>query len=185
MRTVAFVVAALAMPLASCEQQKQPQQQTKSSGAQFAYAKVPAMPKAADGADGSGCLSDGGPLPDGIWFGYVRAWTALSIDLDPACMYTGAEAVKQATARGEESPPPNDFLIANDSLAVRKIPVAANAKGLRVTHDKDGGVENQNVGYAEMVANSGTYIQCPGDGCLVWVAVNGGVATEVSMQYLP
>jgi hypothetical protein len=120
-----------------------------------------------------------------MWFGYVRAWTATSLDLDPACVYSGAEAAKVAAAHNDESPPPNDFYIANDSAGVRKITVAPNTAALRVTHDKDGNIDNQTTTYADMVANSGTYNQCPGDGCPVWVAVNGGAVTEVSMQYLP
>jgi hypothetical protein len=132
MRTTVTAVSLLSISLvvAACEQQKPPQQQqqapqpqkTQSGGAPFAYANVPTMPKAADGADGSGCLSDSGPLPDGMWFGYVRAWTATSLDLDPACVYSGAEAAKVAAAHNEESPPPNDFFVANDSAAVRTIP---------------------------------------------------------------
>lgn len=191
MRAIVFAVPVL-LVLAACEQQKPPQQQqqpqapkVQTGGAPFAYAKVPTMPKAADGADGSGCLSDSGPLPDGIWFGYAQGWTSISIALDPACFFTGAEAAKVATARNEESPPPNDFLIVNDKAVARIIPVAPNATALRVTHDKDGNIDNQATSYADMVANPGTYNQCPGDGCPVWVAVNGGVATEVSMQYLP
>lgn len=68
---------------------------------------------------------------------------------------------------------------------MRTIPVAANATALRVTHDQNGEMANQSTTYADMVANPGSYNQCQGDGCPVWVAVNGGVATEVSMQYLP
>jgi hypothetical protein len=194
MRTIVLAAPVLLL-LAACEQQKQPQQQqqpeqpppqlTQAGGAPFSYAKVQTMPKAKDGADGSGCLADSGLLPDGIWFGYARAWTATSVDLDPACMFTGPEAAKAATAHNDESPPPNDFFIANDSAAVRKIPVAATATAFRVTHDKDGNIDNQTTSYADMVTNPGTYNQCPGDGCPVWVAVNGGIATEVSMQYLP
>jgi hypothetical protein len=192
MRTIALAIPVL-LGLAACEQQKQPpqQQQTsqppkvQTSNTPFAYANVPTMAKAADGADGSGCLADGGPLPDGIWFGFVKAWTAMSLDLDAACMFTGPEAAKAATARNDESPPPNDFFIANDSAVVRTIPVAPDTAALRVTHDKSGNIDNQKTTYADMVANPGTYTPCPGNGCPVWVAVNGGVVTEVSMQYLP
>jgi hypothetical protein len=192
MRAIVLAIPVL-LALAACEQQKpkqqqqqpQPQKMETGGGGPFAYANVPTMPKAADGADGSGCLADSGALPDGIWFGYVMAWTPTSLDLDPACIYTGAEAVKQATAAGEESPPPNDFFIANKTSTTRTIPVAANATALRVTHDANGAMDNQNTTYADMVANPGTYNKCPGEGCPVWVAVNGGVATEVSMQYFP
>lgn len=188
--SIAFALPCVLL-LAACEQQKQPQQQppqtpqAQTGAAPFAYANVQTMPKAADGADGSGCLADTGPLPDGIWYGNAKAWTATSIDLDAACMFTGPEAAAAATARNQESPPPNDFFIANDSAVVRKIPVAANATALRVTHSSSGDIDNQKTTYADMVANPGTYVKCPGDDCSVWVAVNGGVATEVSMQYLP
>jgi hypothetical protein len=183
-------VVPLALLLAACEQQKAPQQQQSAppqaqGGAPFSYAKLQSMPKAADGADGSGCLADTGPLPDGIWYGNVSAWTATSLDFDPACWFTGAEAAKEATKRGEESPPPNDFFIANDSKVVRTIPVTPSTPALRVTHDAAGGIDNQKTTYADMVANPGTYQKCPGEFCPVWIAVNGGVVTEVSMQYLP
>jgi hypothetical protein len=100
-------------------------------------------------------------------------------------MFTGAEAAKEATKRGDESPPPNDFFVANDSKAVRKIPVAPGTPALRVTNGADGGIANQTTTYADLVANPGSYVICPGDGCPVWVAVNGGAVTEVSMQYFP
>jgi hypothetical protein len=120
-----------------------------------------------------------------MWFGYVSAWTATSLDLDPACIFSGAEAAKEATKAGEESPPPNDFFVANPSKAVRNLSVAPNTPALRVTNGADGGIENQPTTYADLVAKPGTYMPCPGEGCPVWVAVNGGAVTEVSMQYTP
>lgn len=66
-----------------------------------------------------------------------------------------------------------------------RLAARATAKALRVTHYKGGSIANENTTYADLVVNSGTYNQFPGDGCAVWAAVNGGVATEVSMQYLP
>lgn len=180
MRMLAAIIP-FALLLGACEQQK-PQAQ---GGSAFTYAKLPSMPKAADGAGGSGCLGDTGPLPDGIWFGYVAGWTATSLDFDPACIYSGAEAAAEATKRGDESPPPNDFFVANDSKAVRKIPVAPGVPALRVTHDSSGSMSNQMTTYSDLVANPGSYSICPGEGCPVWVAVNGGAVTEVSMQYFP
>lgn len=172
---VAAVVAALA--IVACE----PQRQTPT----FSSKGLRGL-KAADGADGSGCLADAAPLSDGAWFGFVRAWDAAGVDLDPACFYWGAPAAREAAARNQESPPPNDFFIANDSKAVRRIPVARGASAIRVTHSADGGVEmDQKTTYQDLVANPGTLFECPGEFCAVWVYVNGGAATEVQMQYLP
>jgi hypothetical protein len=185
MRTITIAILT-ASALAACEQQKQPPQQQQDAAPKFTVANFRALPKAADGAEGSGCLADAGPLPDGAWFGFVRAWDQSGIDLDPACFYTGAAAAKEAAARNEESPPPNDFFIANDSKAVRRIPVAPGAAAIRVTHNKDGGVTmDQRTTYADLITNPGTYQRCPDEFCTVWIYVNGGAATEVQMQYLP
>jgi hypothetical protein len=141
--------------------------------------------KAADGATGSGCLPASGPLADGAWFGFAKKWNASNIHLDPACWYTGKPAAQVALARGEESPPPNDFFIANDGTAVRRIPVAPGASARRITHDQNGAMKEDGLTYAQMIANPGSYLSCPGEWCPVWVFVNGGVATEVTMQYVP
>ncbi|NOT40148.1 MAG: hypothetical protein HOP13_06625, partial [Alphaproteobacteria bacterium] len=65
MRMIVLAVPVL-FALAACEQQKQPQQQqqpqpqpqkVQTGSAPFAYANVQTMPKAADGAAGSGGLA--------------------------------------------------------------------------------------------------------------------------------
>lgn len=181
--TIAILTASV---LAACEQQSQSQQQQQQTSApKFTVAGFRSLPKAADGAEGSGCLADAGPLPDGAWFGFVRAWDPSGIDLDPACFYTGAAAAKEAAARNDESPPPNDFFIANDSKTIRRIPVAPGAAAIRVTHNKDGGVMDQRTSYADLIATPSTYQPCPAEFCTVWIYANGGAATEVQMQYLP
>ena len=186
MRGIGLAVLA-AMALAACEQPtqtpQQPQQQTDAP--KFTAKTMRSLPKTADGAEGSGCLAEGGALPDGAWFGFVRAWDQSGIDLDLACMYSGAAAAKVATAHNDESPPPNDFYIANDSKTARRIPVAPAATAARVTHDASGGIKTEDTTYADLVANPGSYQQCPAEFCAVWVYVNNGAATEVQMQYLP
>jgi hypothetical protein len=188
---IALAAGLAVLALAACNsnsKQAQTTTQKPQAGATsttFSHKNFKTMPDAADGASGSGCLADTGPLPDGAWFGFVSAWNASGIELDAACWYDGAPAAKQAADRGEESPPPNDFFIANDSKALRHIDVAAGVPALRVTHDKNGSVTEENTTYGDLVANSGTYITCPGEGCALWVYVNGGQVTEVAMQYLP
>lgn len=56
-------------------------------------------------------------LKSGTW--YVTA--------DYIQFLTGKAAATAATAHGDESPPPNDYYILNDSKALRELPVAARA----------------------------------------------------------
>jgi hypothetical protein len=184
--TIAVSVPFLLL-LGACEQQKPPQQQQPApaqvqGGVQFTYGKL-SETKASDGAGGTGCRTDSGPLPDGAWFGYIMAWGPSGISFDPACIYDGEAAAKIAAAKGQE--PPDDFIIVNDSKAVRQISVPATAVALRVTNAVDGSIDNQTTTFGDLVANPGTYTQCPGDGCTVWVFVNAGVVTEVAQQYFP
>jgi hypothetical protein len=74
-----------------------------------------------------GCSGTPAPatLADGTYFGFLE-----SIDVgsgvsgfDPACFYTGDEANKQAAARGDEVPVPNDVYIVNDNPSTRDVPV--------------------------------------------------------------
>lgn len=131
-------------------------------------------------AHGSGCAPGPGSLPDGIWFGFARGWTTGDVDFDLACFYTGNAAAAEATARGEESPPPNDYLITNDNPTLRTVPVAAGAVGYRL----DMNIELAPVPFADFIADPGEFQACP-DFCLMWLYVNGGEVTEIVSQYVP
>lgn len=170
-------------PDAPSQAQGEPEAQSTSDG--YLYPTLSTMAPAPDGADGSGCLADSAPLADGAWFGYPTAWHQGEITLDSACMYSGAAAVAQAEARGEESPPPNDFIIVNDSPHLHTIPVGPGARAVRVTHDAEGGIATEFTTYEDLLAKPSTYQSCPGDGCPIWVFVEGGFAVEVAQQYLP
>ena len=131
-------------------------------------------------AHGSGCAPGAGSLPDGIWFVFPTAWTASSIDFDLACFYSGDAATAEAAARGEESPPPNDYIITNDNATLRSVPVAIDAIG----HRLDINIALETVPFDEFVANPGEFQVCF-DFCLVWLYVNNGEVTEVVSQYVP
>jgi hypothetical protein len=131
-------------------------------------------------AHGSGCAPGAGPLPDGIWFGFPQAWTTSSIDFDLACFYSGDAAIAEATARGEESPPPNDYIITNDNPTLRTVPVAAGAIG----HRLDNSIETHVVPFADFIADPGDFQNCF-QFCLMWLYVNGGEITEIVSQYVP
>ena len=53
---------------------------------------------------------------------------AAELDFDLACWFTGAAAEAAATEDGEESPPPNDYYIRNDSDRLRIHPVDSGTK---------------------------------------------------------
>ena len=67
---------------------------------------------------------------NGTYYGYVRSFkkaTGYSAGIDFAQFLTGAAAAKAATAHGDESPPPNDYYILNESTKVRTYPVSSGA----------------------------------------------------------
>lgn len=155
---------------------------TTTSAGPFVYA-TGVFPDVLGGpldAHGSGCAPGAGPLPDGIWFGFPTAWTTSSIDFDLACFYSGDAATAQATARGEESPPPNDYIITNDNPTLRSVPVAGGAIG----HRLDNTITTVPVPFADFITDQGDFQNCF-QFCLMWLYVNGGEVTEVVSQYVP
>ncbi len=155
---------------------------TTTSAGPFVYA-TGVFPDVLGGpldAHGSGCAPGAGPLPDGIWFGFPTAWTTSSIDFDLACFYSGDAATAQATARGEESPPPNDYIITNDTPTLRSVPVAGGAIG----HRLDNNIATFPVPFADFITDQGDFQNCF-QFCLMWLYVNGGEITESVSQYVP
>lgn len=146
----------------------------------FTYTGFPPV-EAGSGAHGSGCAPGPGPLPDGIWFGFGQDLQPDAIEFDLACFFTGDAAATEAAARGLESPPPNDYLIVNDNPTLRTVPVAADAEAWRLVLS----VELVSTTYADFRVDAGEFQACPGDGCLLWLYVNGGQVTEVVSQYVP
>ena len=149
----------------------------------FAYEGRGAFPDVLGGPldpHGSGCSPGEETLPDGVWFGFPTAWTAESIEFDLACFYSGEAATAEASARGEESPPPNDYIITNDNDALRIVEVAEDAIG----HRLDNSIETHAVPIVEFMADPGDFQRCF-EACLMWLFVNGGEVTEILSQYVP
>ena len=87
-----------------------------------------------DGAGGSGCAPGAGPLPDGVWFGYVSSIGATSVEFDLACFYFGDIAYTEGAEDGEEvNNAPQDWLPWQYEQTLAALdeqtcaPVAANA----------------------------------------------------------
>ena len=84
----------------------------------------------------AGCAGATAPetLADGTYFGFLESIdvdTGVS-EFDLACFYTGEEANRQAAARGDEVPVPNDVYIVNDNPATRDVPVDPSAELLLI-----------------------------------------------------
>lgn len=130
----------------------------------------------ADGAQGSGCSPGSAMLPDGVWFGFAHSWSTSSVGIDVACWYSGSAAESVAAARGDEVN--NDFYLVNDVTTVRSVSV-------------DGDVPAKKAAWEDGVVTLSAVMADPG-GSLpavspypVWIYVNGGVVTELAVQYIP
>ena len=132
------------------------------------------------GAAGSGCSPGAGPLPDGVWFGYVVAKSAADIDFDLACFYFGDIAYTEGAADGEEVN--NDYYVRNVNPALRTIPVAPSVPVYEIDA---GSIGYLNIPFSGWPVDPSAYISCPSNSCNVWLFVNGGNVTEILEQYTP
>ena len=133
-----------------------------------------------DQAHGSGCVVPGGSmtLPDGIWFGYVTAFSPGMLTFDLACFWTGQVAEDKAAEDGEEA---FDFYIRNMNPTTRQVPLSGSAQVWYVP-------ETVTMPTAIPVTDWPTiysFLTCPADWCSVWLYINGGVVTHLVEQYLP
>jgi hypothetical protein len=127
---------------------------------------------AASGAIASGCAPAAGPLPDGLWFGFVAALDAASLPLDVACAFSGSNAQGQAQSRSEVAVKP--IYVTNDATGIRTIPVAPGA--IVRPLDASGAVAAP-APLVSFASNAGSGVPMA-----IWVYVDGGVATEVVLQ---
>jgi hypothetical protein len=71
-------------------------------------------------------------LEDGDYFGHLTGidTAARTVSFDIEVMYTGQAAIDYLTANDPtaENPPPNDYIIVNQSTQVRTLPLAADAR---------------------------------------------------------
>lgn len=132
------------------------------------------------GAAGSGCSPGSGPLPDGVWFGYVPAKSSVDIDFDLSCFYFGDIAYTKGAQDGEEVN--NDYYVRNVNPTLRTIPVAPTATVYEI---ETGSVGFLTIPFSGWPVDPSGYIACPSDWCGVWLFVNGGDVTEILEQYVP
>ncbi len=114
-----------------------------------------------DGSYGSGCAPGPGPLPDGLWFGFVAARHPDNIDFDLACLFPDPEV---------------DTRIVNESTTVRSVPVGRDVlvTELIPPDPVSGGTTYRNWEAAF----------CPMAGsCPVWVRILHGKVIYIAEQF--
>jgi len=137
------------------------------------------------GAGGSGCTPGAGPLPDGIWYGFVDHTPADAVVIDLACFFFGDAAVDAAVEDGlSPDDVTNDYYVRNQSTQLRTVPMAPGALVYTLGEVTDDGFEQVTWDLWPVVpsycAPTGAEIFCG-----VWLYVNGGLVTEVVEQYVP
>ena len=134
-----------------------------------------------DGPSGSGCNpGDAASLPEGEWFGFVEATSATGIEFDLACWFTGQAAIDASAEDGEESPPPNDYYVRNESTLTRSLPVSPDVP---VVWYPEGGDPTTEAmvdfeAWAEAVVGRGFMFG-------VWLDVIDGEVHEIREQWVP
>jgi len=107
---------------------------------------------------------------------------------DYAQYLTGTAAAASASAHGDESPPPNDYYIANDNKKLRTLPVKSGIK-VTLTALDDGTSDPE--GYKVSLAKWAGYYAAPTEdsggitGGPYWFTITDGVVTAITEQYTP
>lgn len=131
-------------------------------------------------ASGSGCTPGSETLPDGEWFGFVDDIGDTTLFFDLACWFTGDAAIIASAEDGEESPPPNDYYVRNQSDLIRELQVGPDVP---VDFYPDGDPANYFVTtFAEwdsLADDRGGFFFG------VWVTIEEGDVTRIVEQWVP
>ena len=139
-------------------------------------------PASPDGtsASGSGCAPQSPTLPDGQWFGRLKAidTTAGTIGFDLECFFVGDAANAAATADGQtEVPVPDDVYIRNESETVRTehavTDVAVGVLG-------SGGASTDYEPGLSGLSSAGALVDRG-----VWLEVHDGWVVAIQQQFFP
>lgn len=114
--------------------------------------------------------------------------SARYVTVDPVQFLTGEVAAEASGARGDESPPPNDFYILNDDPALHNLPVAAEVMVAMV-------MDAQGASCPEMacaplpLTEWAAAVSGPAADVLrstpYWMTVQDGTVTAIEQQYIP
>lgn len=129
---------------------------------------------------GSGCTPQASTLPDGQWFGRLKAidTTGGTIGFDLECLFVGDAANAAAAADGKtEIPVPDDVYVRNENETVRTQPAVSDvAIGVLGADGNATAYEPTSNG----LATAGPLIDRP-----VWIEVQDGWVIAIQQQYFP
>lgn len=131
-------------------------------------------------ASGSGCTPGSDQLPEGEWYGL---WVALEedvVEFDLACWFTGEAAVIASAEDGEESPPPNDYYVRNESDQVRFVPVTSDVPV--VWYPDPGDPTTEAVTMYEFWRED---VESSEFALAIWITIEGGVIVSIREQWVP
>ena len=148
--------------------------------------------------DGVSAIPTTTELEDGDYFGHLTGIdvTARTVSFDIEIFYTGQAAIDYLTANDPtaENPPPNDYVIVNDSALIRTLPLAADVRIWDWCYPET----ESELGFAERSLTEWAAAPAGGDtSCgtgpalshgwneVYWFDVRDGIVMQVIGQYLP
>ncbi len=144
------------------------------------FAELQPQPANSTAPSGSGCTPQTSTLPDGQWFGQLKAvdTTAGTLGFDLECFFVGDAANAAATADGQtEVPVPDDVYIRNESSAVRTQQAVTDvAIGILGS----GGASTDYEPTAHGLSAAGPLIDHG-----VWLEVKDGWVIAIQQQFFP
>jgi hypothetical protein len=103
-----------------------------------------------------------------------------SVEFDLACWFTGDAAAQAAAEDGEESPPPNDYYIRNDSDTLRTVPIGAGAEVIWFPEFGDPTSEATTTYEEWIAAIEGREFEVG-----TWLTIEGGEVVAIREQWVP
>ena len=148
--------------------------------------------------DGVSAIPTTTELEDGDYFGHLTRIdvTARTVSFDIEIFYTGQAAIDYLTANDPtaENPPPNDYVIVNESALIRTLPLAADVRIWDWCYPET----ESELGFAERSLTEWAAAPAGGDtSCgtgpalshgwneVYWFDVRDGIVMQVIGQYLP
>lgn len=130
-------------------------------------------------AEGSGCAPGTDLLPDGDWYGVIADYSEQSVVFDLACFFTGEAAIKAAAEDGEESPPPNDYYVRNESDVLRDLIVdPATPVIWYLNGDPASETKGRFEDWVDVLASRGFFFG-------IWVTIEGGDVVAIEEKWVP
>jgi hypothetical protein len=129
--------------------------------------------------------SPAGGLVDGRYFIYPKKVKGGSVTFDVARFLTGKAAADAAKAHGDESPPPNDYYIVNDSKALSTYPVSTSVVVRYVPATNCCNLQVGDFSAWAAAVNGTVMTDYAGKNAPWWITITGGQIQKIQQQFLP